>query len=114
MDLLIIVKWLTDYSQPSFIPEQSQLRAPSIISTMIVMVLGLGEQKDPKMKERDLIENQTAIMRILLVIVLICAPVMLLVKPLHARAQMQKEEKVTHHEEKMYVAINDDQDEDEP
>lgn len=55
MDLLIIVKWLTDYSQPSEDPAQALLSAPSIISTMIVMALGFGEQSDPKLKERDLI-----------------------------------------------------------
>ena len=44
MDILIVIKWLTDYSQPSAIsPDQNSLSAPSIISTMIVMVLGLGE-----------------------------------------------------------------------
>jgi len=35
MDLLIIVKWLTDYTG-------NESSAPSIISTMIVMALGFG------------------------------------------------------------------------
>jgi V-type H+-transporting ATPase subunit a len=44
MDYLIIVKWLTDFNLPSPIsPEQDSLSAPSIITTMIVMMLGLGE-----------------------------------------------------------------------
>jgi hypothetical protein len=37
MDLLIVVKWLTDYSQVE------GAKPPSIISTMIVMCLGFGE-----------------------------------------------------------------------
>jgi hypothetical protein len=47
------------------------------------MVLGFGEQSDPRLKERDLISNQTMWMRIMLITTIICAPVMLLVKPLH-------------------------------
>jgi len=46
MDLLIIVKWLTNYSG-------NESSAPSIISTMIVMALGFGS--DPKLT--DLIQN---------------------------------------------------------
>jgi V-type H+-transporting ATPase subunit a len=89
MDILIVIKWLTDYSQPSAIsPDQNTLSAPSIISTMIVMVLGLGEQSDPRLKERDLIPYQTGIMRFLLILVLVSAPVMLLVKPLYERSKM--------------------------
>ena len=38
MDLLIIVKWLTDYSA-----DPTLGKPPSIISTMITMFLGFGE-----------------------------------------------------------------------
>ena len=77
-------------------PDQNSLSAPSIISTMIVMVLGLGEQSDPRLKERDLIPYQTDIMRFLLILVLISAPVMLLVKPIYERSKMQKEPEKLH------------------
>ena len=69
MDLLIIVKWLTDFSQ---------LPPPSIIATMISMGLNFGHSQETK-----LIWGQTTLMQILLVIILICVPLMLLVKPLH-------------------------------
>ena len=51
MDLLIIVKWMTDFSQVD------GAKPASIISTMIVMCLGFGEQPDPRLKEDDLISN---------------------------------------------------------
>jgi hypothetical protein len=38
MDLLIIVKWLTDYSS------MVGASPPSVISSMIIMALGFGEQ----------------------------------------------------------------------
>jgi hypothetical protein len=52
MDFLIIVKWLTDFTLV-----ESAERPPSIITSMITMVLGFGEESDPKLKERDLISN---------------------------------------------------------
>jgi hypothetical protein len=39
MDLLIVLKWLTDFSGV----EGGPSRAPSIITTMITMALGFGE-----------------------------------------------------------------------
>ena len=40
MDLLIVVKWLTNYS------EMEGAKPPSVITSMITMFLGLGEQGD--------------------------------------------------------------------
>jgi len=80
MDYLIIVKWLTDYSLVNEKP-------PSIITTMISMVLGFGES-DPRVREAPLIDNQTLVMRIMLITAILCAPIMLLVKPLHERKMM--------------------------
>ena len=82
MDLLIIQKWLTDFSQ------MQDAKPPSIITTMITMVLGFGEQADPKLRETPLLTSQTLIMRVMLVTAIICAPIMLLVKPLHLRKLM--------------------------
>jgi V-type H+-transporting ATPase subunit a len=79
MDVLIIIKWLTDFDAPS----DSNLPPPSIISTMINMVLGFGEQSNPSNLERELIPLQPWIMRFLLITILICVPLMLFVKPIH-------------------------------
>jgi hypothetical protein len=83
MDLLIVLKWLTDFSGV----EGGPSRAPSIITTMITMALGFGEQtvSAGKVKDHELIPGgwQTPVMRILVVVILICVPTMLLVKPLH-------------------------------
>ena len=57
MDLLIIIKWLTDFSLPVEDPEQAKLSPPSIISSIILMGLGFGEQTNPLLRERDLIPN---------------------------------------------------------
>lgn len=90
MDLLIIIKWLTDFSQV----EGGSSRAPSIITTMITMALGFGEQSVAagKLKDYELVPGgwQTPIMRALLIIILVCVPVMLFVKPLHQLSQMKK------------------------
>lgn len=72
MDYLIIVKWTTDWN-PSL--------APSVITTMIGMFLGLGTAQDgvePIMKTQ---EEQTTIMQIFLGIILLSIPLMLCVKP---------------------------------
>jgi V-type H+-transporting ATPase subunit a len=50
MDLLIVVKWLTDFSGIK------GAKPPSIISLMIIFGLGFGEP-DPKLKETDLLSN---------------------------------------------------------
>ena len=52
MDMLIIVKWLTDWEN------QTGDKPPSIISTMISMCLNMGEPPaDPTMREAPLIPN---------------------------------------------------------
>jgi V-type H+-transporting ATPase subunit a len=116
MDLLIIIKWTTDFEETPSDPSQAGLKAPSIVSTMIAMVLGFGEQSDLKLKERDLIGSQTAIMRTLLVIIFLCVPTMLFVKPYHEFKKMKQSH--THEEprnserhvntDQLYYAINAD------
>lgn len=77
MDYLIIAKWLMDWDQynTSF--------APSIISVMIDMCLNQG--KPSAADELPLVGGSTAtqikVENILLLIVLVCVPVMLCVKP---------------------------------
>jgi V-type H+-transporting ATPase subunit a len=107
MDLLIIVKWCTDWSAI----EGS--KPPSIISTMIVMCLGFGEQSDPSLKESDLIPYQSEIMKLFILIAIFCVPLMLLVKPVCQRkASKEHEAKVKAIEDEnknqaVYTALNE-------
>jgi len=69
MDVLIVIKWLTNYTGHTD-------QAPSIITTMVGMFLGGGEIKgQPFLPANQFIEN------ILVLVSLICIPWMLLVKP---------------------------------
>jgi len=77
MDLLIIIKWVTDWDAKTAGTGQ---QAPGIISNMIIMFIGLG-QKPPGNMDADLIPNQESSMKKLLVVAVICVPLMLLVKP---------------------------------
>lgn len=81
MDLMIFIKWGTNYSE---IPNGNP---PSIITSMINMCLNFGEL--PKgATDTPFIENQTFWMRLLLFTVIICVPIMLYPKPIieHRRA----------------------------
>ena len=76
MDLMIFVKWMTDWTKL----DKTQMNAPGIINTMIVMFIQQGV-KTPDDKSLDVIDNQTEIMRVLLVIALVSVPSMLFVVP---------------------------------
>ena len=71
MDFIIIIKWLTDYSNTV------GATPPSIISLIVAMFLSGGETDDT-----PLFTGQTQVMQIFLIIALLCIPTMLLVKPL--------------------------------
>jgi len=89
MDYLIIIKWLTNY-------EGHTGDAPSIITTMIDMCLGVGVPA-PNNHESPLFETQelqTQIMQILLLVVILCVPLMLCVKPIWASVSHKSHEKV--------------------
>ena len=80
MDAMIFKKWLTDYTNIEY-------TAPSIITNMIDMCLNGGVQSVPT--EASLFgsaETQTQIMNTLLMIVLVCVPLMLFVKPIYVNA----------------------------
>ena len=87
MDLLIIVKWLTDFSGIA------GARPPSVISMMIVMCLNFGVQSDPRLKETDILPNQSTWMQTMLITALICAPLMLFVKPFYENSKHSHQEK---------------------
>jgi V-type H+-transporting ATPase subunit a len=76
MDLLIVVKWLTNYELIK------GAKPPSVITAMITMFLGLGEQSGP-VYESELIPNQPVVMKTLVYVSLICVPIMLFVKPIY-------------------------------
>jgi V-type H+-transporting ATPase subunit a len=84
MCLLIIVKWLTDWTGRTD-------RAPSIIGIMIAMFLGQGAVDED---ENDAIlgsaSTQQTVSIICLLLAFVCVPTMLLVKPLYLRYQMGK------------------------
>ena len=75
MDYIIMVKWTTNW-------DGREDRSPSIIATMIGMFLGGGEipEKTDALLESG--QNYKGIQLQLLVIVLICAPIMLIPKPI--------------------------------
>jgi V-type H+-transporting ATPase subunit a len=84
MDLLIVVKWLTDW-------KGQEGKAPSIISIMINMFLNQGKVDEaiavPLIGSAS---TQQSICIILLLIALICIPTMLLVKPIYLNATKKK------------------------
>lgn len=80
MDMMIIMKWLTDYMS-----YDKTMYAPSITSTLIDMFLNMGS---PTMATDEPLfdswETQTRIEQYLLAVVGICIPLMLLIKPMAA------------------------------
>jgi V-type H+-transporting ATPase subunit a len=72
MNLLIIVKWLTAWSDPN--------RAPGIITIMINMFLGFGATDDDQDAVMGSADTQQYLSILLLVTALICVPTMLLGK----------------------------------
>lgn len=84
MDILIIVKWTTDWATKEAAATDGAI-APGIISTMIVMFIqgGVKEVDPSKRPEFDLIDNQTHVMKTLLVCALISIPSMLFVNPIY-------------------------------
>lgn len=75
MDLLIIQKWLTDWTN---VPKDKI--APGIIQTMIVMFIQQGD-KTKFDKDADIILDQASTMKVLLVCALVSVPLMLFMVP---------------------------------
>ena len=100
MDLLIIVKWLTNW-------ENKEGRAPSIISIMINMFLKSGEIEegsDPLIGSED---TQKFVCIALVLIALITIPLMLLVKPLYMKCKMSHDHRASFGHR--YDAINEEE-----
>lgn len=91
MDLLIIVKWLTNWDK--YEAEHTTEIAPGIIQTMIVMFIKTGVRDPAKpgqcplaseystCDQATVIPDQTATMQSLLLVALATVPLMLLVRP---------------------------------
>ena len=75
MDLMIIVKWLTDFTG-------KENSAPSVITTMINMALAGGEVEKGISSLIGSSGTQQGISILFLILALICVPVMLFVKPI--------------------------------
>jgi len=85
MDFLIIAKWLTNYDS------MVGATPPSIITCMITMFLNFGKA-DPSDAETLVIENQTLVMRICLILGFITVPFMLYVKPIYLNNKHKRKE----------------------
>ena len=78
MDLMVVLKWTTDYSDDTS-------KAPAIINTMLNMAMNGGQPSNPHESplfgDKTSYDDQIALMNLLMMIVLICVPLMLCVKP---------------------------------
>jgi hypothetical protein len=85
MDILIIVKWTTNWENEEKIyhkehPKLPSKRAPSIITSMIEMFIQ-GGVHSPESRDFDLIPNQTEIMKVLVILSAVSIPIMLFIVP---------------------------------
>ena len=78
MDLMVIVKWTTDYSDDTS-------KAPAIINAMLNMAMNGGQpsapHETPLFGDKSSYDDQIALMNMLMLTVVICVPLMLCVKP---------------------------------
>lgn len=82
MNLLIIIKWLTNYKDTS--------EAPSIIATMIDMALGFGMvEQTPLIGSRTTHETVNIL---ILLTALLCVPAMLFIKPILLTQEIKRKE----------------------
>jgi hypothetical protein len=83
MDALILQKWLTNWDNATEKPGEGITKSPSIITTMINLFLNFGEIDTTK--QLYIIDNQTHVCKLMLLIAMITPPWMLFVKPLMLR-----------------------------
>ncbi len=100
MDLLILVKWLTDFTG-------NESEAPSIITNMINMALSFGT-----VSGQELVPNQQHVCQCLLISCLVAVPIMLFVKPMYEamsiKQKMIKEEEEIGKKKKELVGEDDE------
>lgn len=87
MDLMVVTKWLSDYSDDTS-------KAPAIINAMLNMAMNGGQpsapNETPLFGDRSSYDGQIQLMNTLMLIVLICVPLMLCVKPCYINCTMKK------------------------
>ena len=87
MDLMVIKKWTTDYSDDTG-------KAPAIINAMLDMAMSGGVPSNPGetplFGDTSSYADQTKLMNILMLVVLVCVPLMLCVKPCYLNCQLKK------------------------
>jgi V-type H+-transporting ATPase subunit a len=104
MDMLIIIKWLTDYTG-------RENEAPGIINTMINIPLkGAVIEGEPFFSDRETNMNVSIT---LLIIAVICVPIMLFPKPLILIAQMGSGHEEEHDQKEFKVVPHNDADGDD-
>ena len=100
MDLMVIKKWLSDYSEDTS-------KAPAIINAMLDMAMNGGAPADPHQSPLfGDAADQTTLMNILMLIVLVCVPLMLCVKPCYINCTKPKA-KVDHGDDEFVRTTED-------
>ena len=107
MDLMVIVKWTTDYSEDTS-------KAPAIINAMLNMAMNGGSPSNPHESplfgDKSSYDDQIKLMNTLMLVVLICIPLMLCVKPCYLNCTMAKHADV----DDEFVAVKQQDTEDKP
>jgi V-type H+-transporting ATPase subunit a len=92
MDIMIIAKWVTDFSG-------RESYAPSIISNMIDMALNGGAIAPGTSAIIGSAKTQQSISILFLLIALICVPTMLFPKPFYTNSQNKLHAHMAHHDD---------------
>ena len=96
MDLMVIVKWTTDYSDDTS-------KAPAIINSMLNMAMSGGQPSNPHetplFGDKSSYDDQIALMNALMMTVMICIPLMLCVKPCYIQCCKNKHSQVSEEDE---------------
>ena len=105
MDLMVILKWTTDYSDDTS-------KAPAIINTMLNMAMNGGQPSNPHESpifgDKSSYDDQIALMNMLMMIVMICIPLMLCVKPCYIQCCSGKHGKQVEHEDEFEKVVSED------
>lgn len=102
MDLMVIIKWTTDYSDDTS-------KAPAIINTMLNMAMNGGQpsapHESPLFGDKSSYDDQIALMNTLMLIVMICIPLMLCVKPCYIQCCKSKSSSHVDHEDEFEQVV---------
>merc|ERR1712156_226036 len=86
-DLMVIIKWTTDFTDDTS-------KAPAIINSMLNMAMSGGQPSNPHetplFGDTSSYDDQIALMNLLMMIVMVCIPLMLCVKPCYLQCCKKK------------------------